>query len=906
MALLVNYEGAYVAPDKLWYLVDGVWKEVANIFESSIQNEIAILDQNRIKQDQTVTALTTKLETLMAQIDGTNPTIPMVDDPILIEKIVQEAEICQLQLDVAKTEQVVLTKKLFEQKAQIEYIKLVTEGEHALEKISFMVNNPADWMVIRIAPQSTLDERLEMAIQHDLPDANRIFNYGLVYYRLYKVDGEASLKINDLEYLKTQFKRRMCKTAYTNNTEPDNYILTIDSVQNVYAEVNAFVNAGAQRIEDYLKSIRDQQKYILDKIESAKTSLTTLNEIKEATNIDTLTSIATKEELKTPIGSALLEYQNVTDFNQLVSTETLVGISNGTLDANNYSGLIKLNADALALTEKINAVSEFITVNAEIQNEIVSTPESFSINTLTTKKAATANSKVLFWNSPLGATTLSSSSGIVKYQQTYSAGGTYKFKSDELVKLSTNYTAIINAILARTENVKFGVTLNPRDQVRIINVVNNNLYVYDQDDINLKTNHTAIINTKKANTATFNVGGMDTVLFNTKEQPHHSLVYVKKANTVTSESNIMKMAVIHPIINGLAYSNTEEFNPTSSTKFSSITFDYAFNIRPLHALDADPAGLTGHTFDFNAKEIPISNYFVNNDNIVTQVKELITEYTIGFNIVHIPNDLMLKNDNIIVQQVSSSKDNTLGFNIVCIPNEQFLRNDNIIEQQVSSSKENDMSSMFNAKQTNNYFNVKNGYGQSTSYTTELAISGIQVIVIPDIEELKSLYPTTVNSNLGTNRDKDGLYRRTDFYQASRIVISSQTGLTPIEFDSTDEMMNKLPDEVTRIIAQSKTKVYTPSNYKSDLLNSNQIDDTAKIVTLNNFAQITLNETNASELLNVDITASDLSNGGLWGTYPTTLITSKVHEEASGDEKLNIDYSSIPVITSQLNTGVVLD
>ena len=164
MALLVNYEGTYLPPQKLWYLVDGVWKEVVNVFESTAQQDIAVLDQNRIKQDKVVNALGSRATELLAKIDGSDPTIPIETDPVKIEEILKEFEIVNLQLEVAKTEQVVLTKYLFEQKAQMEYIKLVSEGEQALEKIAKNVLNPVEWLVIRIAPQSTLDERLEVAI----------------------------------------------------------------------------------------------------------------------------------------------------------------------------------------------------------------------------------------------------------------------------------------------------------------------------------------------------------------------------------------------------------------------------------------------------------------------------------------------------------------------------------------------------------------------------------------------------------------------------------------------------------------------------------------------------------------------------------------------------------------------
>ena len=215
MALLVNYEGTYLPPQKLWYLVDGVWKEVVNVFENNAQQEVAVL----------------------ARIDGINPAVPLETDPAQIESLLNEINTIELQLSITKTEQVVLTKKLFEAKAQMEYLKLVTEGEHALERIATQVINPAEWGVIRIAPQSTLDERLEVVIQHGLDTNDRIFNYGLVYYRLYKI-GSADQN-DDLNYLKDQFKRRLNKSAFELGIEPTNYVFTTDNIQNVYVECTA-------------------------------------------------------------------------------------------------------------------------------------------------------------------------------------------------------------------------------------------------------------------------------------------------------------------------------------------------------------------------------------------------------------------------------------------------------------------------------------------------------------------------------------------------------------------------------------------------------------------------------------------------------------------------------------------
>ena len=887
MALLVNHEGTYLPPQKLWYLVDGVWKEVVNVFESTVQQDIAVLDQNRIKQDKVVNALGSRATELLAKVDGSDLTIPIETDPIKIEEILKEFEIVNLQLEVAKTEQVVLTKYLFEQKAQMEYIKLVSEGEQALEKIAKNVLNPVEWLVIRIAPQSTLDERLEMAIQHGLDTNDRIFNYGLVYYRLFKVSGTDPN--DDLDYLKEQFKRRLNKVAFDAGIEPTNYVLTVDSVQNVYVEVNAFVNAGAKRIEDYLASVKDQQKYILDKIEDAKVAMAALEEkvitgeiIKVDGKIQTLSS---KPELVVPLGDALLKYQNVTSFPQLVSTNTLQDIAAGTKAAADYPGVIKLNSDAVSLNEKLQSIQEFQTVNGGIQNDLVTGKYVFNLTVLASKKVTLVPAKTLFWSSPLGENGVSS--GTISYTQTYTSSGTYKFKNDEMVKLSTTYTAIVNAILASTGTATLGVTFFPGEQPRIISIKDGAIYTYGETSVvETKSNQVSIVNTKVAATSATNLEVNTS--FNANEQPHTSIVFVKENAIVTIESSV-NLAVYHPVINGLFYANTEDSGLNASTTISTPVFEYSFNIHQLPALD-----LVGG-FSFNTKEIPLTDYFKNNDNIISQILEEITPTVMNFNTFAIsPSDFMKNNDNIISQDISDYLlvVPTFNFNVAhTLMTNAMKNNDNIIQQAITEPV---IVFGFNTFQTNSYATQKNGIAQETSYTTGSSINGIQIIK-PSSKEIEASL-----GSLSASRDHYGFYMNLDYYQQTRNIITSQTGLAIIEFAYLDDSLNKLIDSIPRMVTPSSVTVYTPE-YPDDLINAVKVE-TSLITTMTaTDTYIPMDDTYNHDKLNSDL-------GGLANI--STLNNSTIDQldgsiDSNRPELLNKDISSIINPAIQLNAGTIL-
>ena len=901
MALLVNYEGSYLPPQKLWYLVDGVWKEVTNIFENAAQQELAVLDQERIKQDQVVAALQTKSVALMASIDGSDPSIPLVEDPAAIEAILMEVEVLNLQLQVAQTEQVVVTKQLFEQKAQLEYIKLVTQGETALAKIGNVVTNPDDWKVIRIAPQSTLGERLEVVIQSGLDTNDRVFNYGLVYYRLFKVN---SVDANDnLDLLKAEFQRRLDIDGYTLGVEPTNYILTIDTIQNVYTEVNQFVNSGAKRIEDYLASIKDQQKFILDQIEESKASMVQLEEIKianpEAVPVNengTIITSATNNDLKVPLGDKLLSYQNVTSFDQLVSTSTLQDIAAGTKDIADYPGVLQLNKDASALNEKLQSVQAFQEVNNQIQNDLISGNSVFNLTVLNTKKAGLTGSKTLFWTSQLGNSTVSSSGGSLSYSQTYTSSGTYKFKNNELVVLSTKYTAIINGLLSSTSTVTLGVTFYDGEQPKIISVKNGSIYAYDgSSKIASKAIQTSIVSANKAHTS--NDKTSTYTKFNTVEQPHHNIVFVKENASVTTPSDVT-LSVYQPVINGLFYANTEDSGLALATTFSTPIYEYSLRITQLVNMMNVPAN-GQESFSFNAKEIPLTDYFKNNDNIISQITEEITPGLLSFNAKEIPlTDYFKNNDNIISQITGEITPGLLSFNASHIIMTDFMvKNDNIIQQDKDSLSTPIDAFSFNIKQTNSYLTVKNGYGQDTGYTVGSSINGMVIIkptssVNDPFQELKSLVQTSANL-----RENDGTYKSLDFYQKTRYVISTQTGLIICNPPFEGEILNKLVDAMPRMVTSSSVRVFDTDSLRMDLINA-QILDVPRIITS------TAAKTMEDVYTNTPYTLDKLNSNESGVTQIITQI-STVPMEPDRFELLNKDTSSIPSPAIQLNPGVTL-
>ena len=922
MALLVNYEGTYLPPQKLWYLVDGVWKEVINVFESTAQQDIAILDQNRIKQDQVVNALGSRATELLAKVDGSDPTIPIETDPVKIEEILKEFEILNLQLEVAKTEQVVLTKYLFEQKAQMEYIKLVSEGEQALEKIVKNVINPVEWQVIRIAPQSTLDERLEIAIQHGLDTNDRIFNYGLVYYRLYKISGTDPN--DDLEYLKEQFKRRLNKVAYDAGIEPTNYVLTVDSVQNVYVEVNAFVNSGAKRIEDYLASVKDQQKYILDKIEDAKVAMATLEEkavTGDVIKVDgIIQTISSKPELVVPLGLNLLKYQNVETFQQLVSTTTLQDIATGIKQVEDYPGVIKLNKDAVALNEKLQSIQEFQTINGEIQNDLVTGKYVFDLNVFSIKKNTLMQTKNLFWSTPLGDSGITS--GGVSFTQTYTSNGTYKFRTDELVSMRTNYINIISSMLANTKIGTLGVTLGDIPAVRIIQSVEANKIILDQNDIdvekettplhivsrvtsNVKNSDPLLVSFDTVDYGSHIVSVLETnpvdetngigqylncVKVNQNDQLHPAIPFVYKNNIHTAELPVT-LDIEHPVINGLFYANTCEYPLNSLVSVQVEPYLYEFGIRQLNK-DFGAATLTQPILNIATDNITPRNTFI------SVFKDCSNENTISLSS---PAQMPLVDGGLvkypIVSFLSCSIENEVTLRLPSLEaTSESLRwfIVNVKHEPIPSQMESSIK-LFNIREDNISGDKLNGYQQKTNYIST-GTSGTGLIKIKLVNHLEQDNYNEYNTLL---KEKTAFEQNFNISKQDHNYLSSQTGL--IISETTDiECINTLigpAPKISSITGVGSIDLFGEhTEYINAVIKTNPLISTK---TSNQLFDTTINENSLYENINVLPNIAPLiitkTNGLI---YSPSL--------ANNGDYLDKDISMIPVLARHLNPGIILD
>ena len=854
MAILVNYEGAYVEPQKLWYLVDGVWKEVLQVFESPIQNEIAIADQERIKLDQTVLGLSTLMETLNAQISGTNPTIPMLTDPIKIAEAQKQIEISQLQLNVAKVEQVIVTKELFEQKAQLEYKKLILQGEIALEKITTVVDIPDDWGVIRLDPQSTLDERLEVAIAHELPTTERLFSYGSMQYRLYKLD---QIKPEDqLAYLADNFKRRLAKADYAAGTVATNYIMRTQTIREVFTEINSFVNSGAKRIEDYLFSLKEQSKYILDGLDAAQDSLIQLEAI-QTPNVDgTFPSVNSGTDIN--LGSIILKSQGVDSFDKLVTSSIVAQIDAGTVPSANYPGYTKVVVNQNSLDEKIYSLQEFLVTNEKIQSDIVTNKITFSnLNVLSTEKVKLNDSKALFWSSPLGSSTIANKP--FSYAQGYTSSGTYVFKPNELVKLRTEYVAIISTILSHTQSVVLGVSTGT-SPVRIIQVMANNTFTVGPE-VDFSFAHPSIVNVK----ASVSAEPVFLTRVNDKEQPHPAVPFVKQANAL-SPDDMVDLSFYNPVINSVFVPTTYDFDWSPCTSVTTAVFDMAFNVSVLEYNIPDIS-----SFTFNAKET--TSEYIRMTNIVSFVEA--DAKTLLFN-TRVTNSEYERLINVVSFIEADAK--LLSFNLDgTIPlSSDLSKYDSAI---VTVIETNLGSFNFNCAQTRS--KPLNGYSQATTQATTGTIGTIQEISIDD-ETLATLTYHKLE-------DRAYIGRKT------QNVITSQTGLVIIEISS--DLVNLDKSVIPRILTASGLRIIEVG---SDLVNIQRLD--------------VIRNTSRTGQSQFDVT-SDLVNIQKDGvTRNTTLILDNslinnpedsTNTVITSTEKVNKDAESIISFGVQLNPGVIL-
>ena len=137
----------------------------------------------------------------------------------------------------------------------------------------------------------------------------------------------------------------------------------------------------------------------------------------------------------------------------------------------------------------------------------------------------------------------------------------------------------------------------------------------------------------------------------------------------------------------------------------------------------------------------------------------------------------------------------------------------------------------------------------------------------------------------------------DYYQQTRNVITSQTGLAIIEFAYLDDSLNKVIDSIPRMVTPSSVTIYTPE-YPDDLINVVKVD-------------IPLLTTMTTTGTHVPVYDQYKLNSDLDGvTNISTLSNSTIDQlegliDSNRPDKLNKDISSIVAPAIQLNAGVTL-
>ena len=492
--------------------------------------------------------------------------------------------------------------------------------------------------------------------------------------------------------------------------------------------------------------------------------------------------------------------------------------------------------------------------------------------------------------------------------------GTYKFRNNELVTLKTTFTAIINAMSAETKVWEFGVITINGYIPNIISVEVADTIVFDvQNFSNVSGKGISIVNALDATTIETNIDNYVNV--NDKEQPHTSIIFVKEAEVVDTPNDLI-LQVSHPVINILYGATTEDVLFTSSNidniegrnllTVNAKYFDYALNIFQDNDLSAPYT-----SFNFNTKEIPLSDYFINNDNIITQVKEEIKESSFSFNTKEISMlDYFINNDNIISQVKEEIRESSFSFNTKSIPIESMKYNDNVIAQPVEYITSSSFS--FNNKQTNDYLNVKNGYSQDTSYisSTPINLNGITVIKLITTEEDAAGVTSSISINAADKnysslintvslyRDTTGDYNNISLYSKTRNVLTSQTACKPYSMKALDDKLNISIDSMPRMITSSNIKITNLGEYSYDSINA--IIDSVPILTTNT----TITTIDINDIYTFDKVNSLNSDTTQVSMLDNTKI--KTDEDLdSGSSLLNKEIASIPSPAIQLNPGVIL-
>ena len=179
--ILVNQNGTFKEPSKMFYKVNGIWRTVNSIYESNVLHKLNLLDTTRIEYDKIANALSSKVKILKKETQEyleseTNPTQEQLETYV---KNVKLLEVYEKYLDIIRLEQVIKTQIVFQNTAILEYNRKISNINKKLKQYISKFKDVNDtYRVIKISDnvpnQSILPkERLDVVI-HTLLDSNGV------------------------------------------------------------------------------------------------------------------------------------------------------------------------------------------------------------------------------------------------------------------------------------------------------------------------------------------------------------------------------------------------------------------------------------------------------------------------------------------------------------------------------------------------------------------------------------------------------------------------------------------------------------------------------------------------------------------------------------------------------------
>lgn len=365
----------YEEPKRIYYRVDNKYREAFAIFESKVLFNLDISKRKMHDQEKKTRLIVSEISKLKSRLTGfdqyDNPVT--LAEPQELTELYYNIKIQDLKLIVALEEGVVRTRQYTEQYVDILYKRVVLRGLRSLARlkdIALLYDKTGfqNHKVIRVEPLTTgagtsratkrLDERIDLVIKHDIDDAEndqvnkKILNYGGIYYRVIdtglnkdiSLDGQSG--IDNEEYLIESFKRRLNKEAYANNEFASNYAIKVMTPAAAYEEIWLWTMYGLRLVEDVLNTIKDQNKYIIDKGQDVIDAVKELEEedqlgsegevegdiIKEDQKVDNIDDILVKEKvdaIEKGESESTPPYDEYKDKNDLIDNKKDIIISVG-------------------------------------------------------------------------------------------------------------------------------------------------------------------------------------------------------------------------------------------------------------------------------------------------------------------------------------------------------------------------------------------------------------------------------------------------------------------------------------------------------------------------------------------------------------------------------------------------